>query len=94
MRLSMSSWRTSRDTPPEVDVSPELAFNLIYSSGTTGIPKGIIQSRRYRAFESQSVNSRFGVDAQTRAIVATPLCSNTTLFFLTAVLAGPAAQPG
>jgi len=75
------------DTPPEVDVSPEHAFNLIYSSGTTGIPKGIIQSRRYRAFESQSVNSRFGVDAQTRAIVATPLCSNTTLFFLTAVLA-------
>ena len=75
------------DTTPEVDVSPEHAFNLIYSSGTTGIPKGIIQSRRYRAFESQSVNSRFGVDAQTRAIVATPLCSNTTLFFLTAVLA-------
>ena len=75
------------DTPPDVDVSPDLAFNLIYSSGTTGIPKGIIQSRRYRAFESQSVNSRFGVDAQTRAIVATPLCSNTTLFFLTAVLA-------
>src|SRR6185369_17002255 len=75
------------DTPPDVDVSPDLAFNLIYSSGTTGIPKGILQSRRYRAFESQSVISRFGVDAQTRAIVATPLCSNTTLFFLTAVLA-------
>jgi acyl-CoA synthetase (AMP-forming)/AMP-acid ligase II len=75
------------ETPPQVEVSPELGFNLIYSSGTTGIPKGIIQSRRYRAFESESVNSRSGVDAQTRAIVATPLCSNTTLFFLTAVLA-------
>src|SRR4051812_17138200 len=74
-------------TPPDVEVSPDLGFNLIYSSGTTGIPKGILQSRRYRAFESQSVISRFGVDAQTRAIVATPLCSNTTLFFLTAVLA-------
>jgi acyl-CoA synthetase (AMP-forming)/AMP-acid ligase II len=74
-------------TPPEVDVSSELGFNLIYSSGTTGVPKGILQSRRYRAFESQSVIARFGVDAQTRAIVATPLCSNTTLFFLTAVLA-------
>ena len=74
-------------TPPAVEASPELGFNLIYSSGTTGIPKGILQSRRYRASESQSVNSRFGVDAQTRAVVATPLCSNTTLFFLTAVLA-------
>lgn len=75
------------DTPPRVEVSPELGFNLIYSSGTTGIPKGIIQSRAYRAFESESVNSRFGIDAQARAIVSTPLCSNTTLFFLTAVLA-------
>ena len=75
------------DTPPQVEVSPDLGFNLIYSSGTTGIPKGIMQSRRYRAFESQSVNSRFGVDEQTRAMVSTPLCSNTTLFFLNAVLA-------
>ena len=73
--------------PPEVDVSSELGFNLIYSSGTTGIPKGILQSRGYRASESQSVISRSGMDAQPRAIVATPLCSNTTLFFLTAVLA-------
>jgi long-chain acyl-CoA synthetase len=75
------------DTAPQVKVSPELGFNLIYSSGTTGIPKGIMQSRGYRAFESESVTSRFGIDAQTRAIVSTPLCSNTTLFFLTAVLA-------
>ena len=75
------------DTPPPLDVCAELGFNLIYSSGTTGIPKGILQSRRYRAFESESVTSRLGIDAETRAIVATPLCSNTTLFFLTAVLA-------
>jgi len=74
-------------TPPEVEAAPGLGFNLIYSSGTTGIPKGILQSRGYRAFESESVISRTGLDAQTRAIVATPLCSNTTLFFLTAVLA-------
>jgi long-chain acyl-CoA synthetase len=74
-------------TPPEVAVSAELGFNLIYSSGTTGVPKGILQSRGYRAFESESVIARSGMDAQPRAIVATPLCSNTTLFFLTAVLA-------
>jgi long-chain acyl-CoA synthetase len=74
-------------TPPEVAVSAELGFNLIYSSGTTGVPKGILQSRGYRAFESESVIARSGMDAQLRAIVATPLCSNTTLFFLTAVLA-------
>lgn len=74
------------DMPPPVEVSPERGFNLIYSSGTTGIPKGIMQSRRYRAVESDSVRTRFGLGTDTRTIVATPLCSNTTLFLLTAVL--------
>ena len=42
----------------EVDVEPDLdwGFNLIYSSGTTGTPKGILQNRRYRAIESQVMN--------------------------------------
>ena len=74
------------DTPPLVEACSDRGFNLIYSSGTTGIPKGIMQSRRYRACESESVRSRFGLNMHTRTIVATPLCSNTTLFFLTAVL--------
>ncbi len=74
------------DTPPPVKSSPEQGFNLIYSSGTTGIPKGILQSRGHRAFESGSVRARFGLGPQSRTIVATPLCSNTTLFFLNAVL--------
>jgi long-chain acyl-CoA synthetase len=74
------------DAPLPAESSPDQGFNLIYSSGTTGIPKGIIQSRRYRAFESDSVRSRFGIGMQSRAMIATPLCSNTTLFFLTAVL--------
>jgi long-chain acyl-CoA synthetase len=74
------------DTPLPLDVAPDRGFNLIYSSGTTGLPKGILQSRRYRAAESELVRSRYGLNRQTRTIVATPLCSNTTLFLLTAVL--------
>lgn len=74
------------DTPLRVEFSPDRGFNLIYSSGTTGIPKGIMQSRGYRAFESGGVRSRCGLNERTRTIVATPLCSNTTLFFLAAVL--------
>jgi acyl-CoA synthetase (AMP-forming)/AMP-acid ligase II len=74
------------DTPLPLESVPERGFNLIYSSGTTGIPKGILQSRRYRACESELVRTRYGLSRQTRTIVATPLCSNTTLFLLTAVL--------
>ena len=72
--------------PLPAEFSADQGFNLIYSSGTTGIPKGILQSRCYRASESGSVRSRFGISMESRTIVATPLCSNTTLFFLAAVL--------
>lgn len=74
------------DASLPLERSPQQGFNLIYSSGTTGTPKGILQSRHYRAFESAMVRSRFGLGTQTRTIIATPLCSNTTLFFLTAAL--------
>jgi long-chain acyl-CoA synthetase len=79
------------DTALPAQFSPDQGFNLIYSSGTTGIPKGILQSRRYRASESGSVRDRFGISRESRAIVATPLCSNTTLFFLAAVLSAGGA---
>ncbi|HXR89449.1 MAG TPA: class I adenylate-forming enzyme family protein [Steroidobacteraceae bacterium] len=79
------------DTPLPAEFSPDQGFNLIYSSGTTGIPKGILQSRRYRASESGSVRDRFGISRESRAIIATPLCSNTTLFFLAAVMSAGGA---
>lgn len=63
------------------------AFNLIYSSGTTGIPKGIIQSRQYRALESEKVIKLCGLGHGSRTLISTPLSSNTTLFLLFAVLA-------
>jgi len=83
--------RGAPDTPLPAEFSPDQGFNLIYSSGTTGIPKGILQSRRYRASESGSVRDRFGISKESRAIIATPLCSNTTLFFFAAVLSAGGA---
>ncbi|MFT4439222.1 class I adenylate-forming enzyme family protein [Caballeronia sp. 15715] len=73
-------------TPPEVAGSLDHGFNLIYSSGTTGVPKGILQSRRYRANEAQVIAHGYSLNHATRTLVSTPLCSNTTLFVLFAVM--------
>ena len=65
------------NTPPPVDVAPGDPFNIIYSSGTTGTPKGIVQSHAMRwAHIHRNAGAGFG-DAVT--MVATPLYSNTTL---------------
>jgi long-chain acyl-CoA synthetase len=72
-------WRDRQtDAPPPVTISPEDPFNIIYSSGTTGTPKGIEQSHLMRAQHCVRMG-RLGLDAEARAIVSTPLYSNTTL---------------
>ena len=64
--------------PAEVAVGPEWAFNLIYSSGTTGAPKGIVQSQAMRwAHIRRGALLGYGPDAVT--LVSLPLYANTAL---------------
>ncbi len=50
-------------------------FNIIYSSGTTGLPKGIVQSHAMRWNQVK----RVVYDADAVTVLSTPLYSNTTL---------------
>jgi long-chain acyl-CoA synthetase len=72
-----------------VTIDPNAAFNLIYSSGTTGTPKGIVQPHRMRwAHVRRGSDSGYGPGAVT--LLSTPLYSNTTLvsFFPSLALGG------
>ena len=72
--------------PQAVIIDPDSAFNLIYSSGTTGTPKGIVQPHSMRWAHVQRASlSGYGPDTVT--LIATPLYSNTTLVCVIPTLA-------
>jgi long-chain acyl-CoA synthetase len=89
---SFRDWLMPEGSKPKpVHVRPSWPFNIIYSSGTTGMPKGIVQSHGMRWQHVRRANLfSYGPDAI--AIISTPLYSNTTLvsFFPTLALGGTA----
>ena len=63
--------------PARVELAPGDPFNIIYSSGTTGTPKGIVQSHAMRWSHINAARAVGFSDAVT--MISTPLYSNTTL---------------
>jgi long-chain acyl-CoA synthetase len=88
--IAFDAWLVAPGSRPRpVDIRPEMAFNIIYSSGTTGTPKGIVQPHGMR-WTHVMRGGRFGYGAATVTLLATPLYSNTTLvvFFPTIAFGG------
>ena len=75
--------------PQPVTLQPESPFNIIYSSGTTGQPKGIVQPHGMRWMHVQR-GAQYGYGPASVTLLATPLYSNTTLvvFFPTLAFGG------
>ncbi len=75
--------------PAPVAVTPDSPFNIIYSSGTTGTPKGIVQPHGMRWMHVLR-GRKYGYGPQGVTLLATPLYSNTTLvvFFPTVAWGG------
>ncbi len=76
---SMLDWMaedSERHQPPNVD--PDDPQNIIYSSGTTGTPKGIVHSRLMR-WRQTAIGEKSGYGENSVTLLSTPLYSNTTL---------------
>jgi acyl-CoA synthetase (AMP-forming)/AMP-acid ligase II len=74
----------------EIAADPKAPFNIIYSSGTTGTPKGIVHSHqmRWRQF-APTAASYLSAGMDVRSLASTPLYSNTTMVsFLATMLSG------
>ena len=76
---SLDEWmaRTNQHPAP-VHIDPQTPFNIIYSSGTTGEPKGIVQPHGMRWAQVCRAEN-WGYRPDTVALLSTPLYSNTTL---------------
>lgn len=69
---------SAMDTDPMIPLKMSDAFNLIYSSGTTGTPKGILHNHQMRSAQMDRVSPN-GYDDNARTLISTPLYSNTTI---------------
>ena len=74
-------------TPLDVETGPNDLYNIIYSSGTTGTPKGIVHSRQMRWYQmAVGEESGLGQPGQV-TLLSTPMYSNTTLGIFVATVA-------
>jgi acyl-CoA synthetase (AMP-forming)/AMP-acid ligase II len=84
----MAGWMAEEGTQAAPHgCGPDDPFNIIYSSGTTGTPKGIIHSRQMR-WRHATVGVKTGYGApEAASLASTPLYSNTTLALVIPTLA-------
>ncbi len=69
------------DSEPDVKVSPSDPWTLMYTSGTTGKPKGAIRSHRAGAHLSLITEAEMGLGRRDAGLLVMPMCHGNSLYF-------------
>ena len=67
--------------PPAVDVKPADLFALMYTSGTTGRPKGAMRSHEGNALIAWATGLEFGLTRDDTGLLVMPMCHANSLYF-------------
>jgi fatty-acyl-CoA synthase len=70
-----------RDSEPGILVLPEDPWMLMYTSGTTGRPKGAIRNHRGGALLSLVTEIELGITRHDTALLVMPMCHANSLYF-------------
>ena len=68
-------------TPPLVSVQPHDPFALMYTSGTTGRPKGAIRNHEGNALLALATALEFGFSRADTSLLVMPMCHANSLYF-------------
>jgi acyl-CoA synthetase (AMP-forming)/AMP-acid ligase II len=68
-------------TPPATEVGPADLFALMYTSGTTGRPKGAMRSHEGNALLALATALEFGLTRDDNGLLVMPLCHANSLYF-------------
>jgi acyl-CoA synthetase (AMP-forming)/AMP-acid ligase II len=66
---------------PAIDVTPQDLFALMYTSGTTGRPKGAMRNHEGNALIALATALEFGLTRDDTGLLVMPLCHANSLYF-------------
>ncbi|MCX7560627.1 AMP-binding protein [Sulfitobacter sp. F26204] len=78
--------RDASPLTPEIRFAPGDPFSIMYSSGTTGLPKGVVHSQRARSFFAISNAVEMGFGPHSRTAISTALYTAASWIMLVPTL--------